>query len=451
MTARHRTSLKWLLEMRRTIGLGMPIVAGMVGHMIIGLIDTMMVGRVSVDALAAAALVSTVVGVPWVGVLGLISAVQILSSQAFGAQRQRDAGEALRHGVVIAAVAGTAIAIGLMFAGPYLGWLGQPAEVVVASQGFLRLIALSLVPALISQSFKHFSESLNQPWPPMLFIYASVALNVFLNWVFIYGHLGAPALGLEGAGLATLIARFALAAAMILYVLRSPRLRAWLPPVWRTPLAWPLVSEMFRLGGPVALQTLLEVGAFSAGALMMGWVSADAMAAHQIAINCAATTFMIALGVGMGVSIRVGHAWGAGLSSRIRRIGFGGVILGAGAMGLCALAFTMAGSNIAAWFIADPNVVRLTASLLFVAGIFQILDGTQVVMISALRGMSDVRLPVIIVAVAYWAVALPLAYLCAFVLRIGPVGVWIGYALGLLVAAAGLTARFLWRSRAAFV
>ncbi len=447
LTHRQRTALKWLLEMRRTLALGFPIMAGMVGHMLMGLADTVMVGRVGVQSLAAAALVNTVAHVPVVFAFGLIAAIQILTSQAFGAREPREAGEALRHGLLIATASGVITALGLVIGGPYLVYLGQPADVVAACQGYLIYIAWSMVPALISHAMKQFSESLNNPWAPMLIIYAGVVLNVFLNWIFIYGRLGAPAMGLDGAGLATLLARIAMAAAMVIYVLRSARTRAWLPPSWFNDWSWSRVRAQLKLGGPVGLQTLMEVGAFSVGALMMGWIGAGPMAAHQIAINCAATTFMFALGVGMGVSIRVGHAWGAGLPTRIRRIAFGGVFLGAGAMGLFAVAFIFGGTTLAGWFVLDADVIRLAASLLFIAGIFQVIDGTQVVMLSALRGMSDVRLPVIIVAIAYWVVALPLAYWFAFGLKLGAVGIWIGLALGLLTAAIGLTARFLRRNR----
>ena len=447
LTHRQRTLLKWLLEMRRTVALGFPIMAGMVGHMLMGLADTVMVGRVGVSALAAAALVNTVAHVPVVFAFGLIAAIQILTSNAFGARQPHEAAEALRHGLPIATAAGVLTAVGLVIVGPHLAMLGQPRDVVNACQNYLMYIAWSMVPALISHATKQFSESLNNPGPPMIIIYAGLALNIFLNWVFIHGHLGAPAMGLDGAGLATLLSRIAIAAAMIIYVLRSARTRDWLPDVWFREWSLARFRQQWKLGFPIGLQTLLEVGAFSVGALMMGWISAEAMAAHQIAINCAATTFMFALGVGMGVSIRVGHAWGAGLPSRIKRIAFGGVILGGGAMGLFALAFVLGGTTIAGWFVLDAKVIQLTASLLVVAGFFQIVDGTQVVMISALRGMSDVRLPVVIVAVAYWAVALPLAYLFGFAMNLGAIGIWIGLALGLLTAAVGLTARFLGRSR----
>lgn len=438
--------LKWLLEMRRTVALGFPIMAGMVGHMLMGLADTVMVGHVGVSALAAAALVNTVAHVPVVFAFGLIAAVQILTSQAFGARQPHEAGEALRHGLLIATASGVVTAIGLALAGPHLIHLGQPPDVVAACQNYLQYIGWSIIPALGSHAMKQFAESLNNPWPPMIIIYASVVLNIFLNWVFIYGHLGAPAMGLDGAGLATLLSRIAMAVVMCLYVLQSQRTRSWLPPVWFRGWSLARLREQWTLGFPVGLQTLMEVGAFSVGALMMGWIGAEAMAAHQIAINCASTTFMFALGVGMGVSIRVGHAWGAGLPSRITRIAFGGVLLGAGAMSLFALAFVFGGRSIAGWFVLDANVIQLTASLLLVAGFFQIVDGTQVVMVSALRGMSDVRLPVIVIAVSYWAVALPAAYAFAFHLEYGATGIWIGLALGLLTAAIGLTARFVWRS-----
>lgn len=446
LTHRQRNLLKWLLEMRRTLALGFPIMAGMVGHMLMGLADTVMVGRVGVEALASAALVNTVSHVPVVFAFGLIAAIQILTSQAFGARQTREAGEAFRHGLLIATTAGVLTAVGLMFLGPHLGSLGQPADVVAACQNYLIYIAWSMIPALVSHATKQFSESLNNPWPPMFIIYAAAGLNVFLNWVFIYGNLGAPAMGLDGAGLATLLSRIAMATAMVTYVLRSKHTRDWLPPIWFRDWSVARLREQWKLGFPVGLQTLMEVGAFSFGALMMGWISAEAMAAHQIAINCAAFTFMFALGVGMGVSIRVGHAWGAGLPSRIKRIAFGGVILGAGAMSLFALAFVFGGRTIAGWFVLDPQVVRLTASLLLVAGFFQIVDGTQVVMISALRGMSDVRLPVIIVAGSYWAIALPASYAFAFWFELGAMGIWTGLALGLVAAAIGLTWRFLRRS-----
>jgi MATE family multidrug resistance protein len=201
-------------------------------------------------------------------------------------------------------------------------------------------------------------------------------------------------------------------------------------------------ARLIHLGWPVAGQHFFEVSAFAFAAIMMGWISADAIAAHQIAITCAAFSFMFALGLGMAACIRVGHAYGARQFMRMRRIGFGAVGLAAGFMAMFGLVFALAGKPIASLFIEAPTVVQLTAQLLIVAAVFQIADGVQVTSISALRGLGDVRVPAIIAIVAYWALALPIGSLLAFRADLGAVGIWIGLAAGLGVAAAGLAWRF---------
>jgi len=199
---------------------------------------------------------------------------------------------------------------------------------------------------------------------------------------------------------------------------------------------------LLGLGWPVATQHLLEVSAFVFAALMMGWLSAEAIAAHQIAITCAATSFMFPLGIGMAVCIRVGHAWGAGQFTRMRRIGFVGLGLAGAIMASFGLMFVAAGEPLARLFVASPPVVSLAAQLLLVAAVFQIADGLQVVAISALRGLTDVRVPALIAALSYWIIAVPLAYALAFPGQRGALGIWIGLATGLGAAAVGLSWRF---------
>jgi MATE family multidrug resistance protein len=419
----------------------------MVGHMLLGLTDTMMVGRVGVLPLAGAALVNTVTQVPMIFGIGLLSAVQVLTSQAFGARKPAETAETVRHGFLVALAAGILTGVLMTLAGPYLQFLGPPGDVVQVSQNYLLYFSWSIVPLLIAHAGKQFCESLNDPWPPMFILLGSVLLNIFLNWVFIFGHLGAPAMGLDGAGLATLIARVVMMIGTIVYLVTSKREKTWRPKAWMLPLSVQRFRDQLRLGAPVALQHLIEVGAFSFGGLMMGWIGAEAMAAHQVALTCAATTFMLALGIGMGVSIRVGHAWGANLKSRLPRIVTGGLAMGLSAMALFAVAFMFGGRMIASWFLQDEAVILLAAKLLVIAAFFQLADGTQVIMISALRGMSDVRVPVVVVAIAYWAISVPLAYFLAFTMDLGAVGNWIGLACGLGVAAVGLSARFYYRVR----
>ena len=304
-----------------------------------------------------------------------------------------------------------------------------------------------MLPALVAHACKQFSEALNHPWPPTFILLGGVLLNVLLNWILIYGNWGAPALGLEGAGWATLIARLVMALCLIGYVVRAPALRAFQPARWRAAFSRERFRRLLSLGWPVAAQHLLEVSAFVFAALMMGWISANAIASHQIAITCAATTFMFPLGIGMASCIRVGQAWGAGQHARMRRIGFVGIGLAAGVMSVFAVVFVVAGGPIARLFVGSPVVVQLTGQLLLVAAVFQIADGVQIAAISALRGLTDVRVPAMIAVFAYWIIAVPLGAALAFPAGQGAVGMWIGLATGLGVAACGLSWRFHRRSR----
>lgn len=432
----------WRHEVRPTLALALPIMAGMLSQMLMGLADTIMVGRVGVVSLAASAFVTAIAHLPLVFGLGLLSCIAVLTSQAYGARRPAEAGEVLRHGLVMAALIGLLAMLTMFAVHPLRGHMGQSPAVAAASGNYLLLFGASLLPALIAHGCKQFSDALKHPWLPTFVMLGSVLLNVFLNWILIYGNCGAPALGLEGAGWATLIARIVMAVVLVGYVLRAPAMRAFHPLRWRTAFSPARFRTMLSVGWPVGIQHFFEVSAFALGAIMMGWISADAIAAHQIAISCAAMTFMSALGIGAAACIRVGHAYGAQQFTRLRRIGFSAITMAALLMAGFGMMFALAGKPIAAWFIESPSVVALTAQLLIVAAVFQIADGIQVTAISALRGLADVRVPAMIAVVAYWLVALPLGYGLAFRARLGVVGMWIGFAAGLGSAAIGLAWRF---------
>jgi MATE family multidrug resistance protein len=435
-------------ETGKTLVLAVPMMAGQVGQMLMGLVDSIMVGHLGVTPLAASAFANGLLSVPLLFGIGLTGAVSVLSAQAHGAGRPRDAAEVLRHGLIVALLGGLAMA-GLTELWVFLGGLnrvGQPPEVVAGARSFFLIMNASVVSVLFWQVLKQFCEALSRPWMPLVITVGAVALNVRLNWVLIYGRFGVPALGLFGAGLGTFIARAAMVVGLAVFVLRVTSLRAALPRGWAEWIA-PLSFERFRallaLGFPVALQLVLEVGAFGVATLMMGWLGERALAAHQIAINCAATTFMFPLGLGMAVSIRIGQAVGAKADRRVvRTIGFGGVGLAALMMGFSALGFLVWRRELATLFVADAAVVALTAQLLIVAGIFQIADGVQIVSMGALRGLADVKTPTLISLFCYWLVALPTCYVAGFTLRHGPQGVWAGLAVGLGCAAVFLTMRF---------
>lgn len=443
----HLTLRRWTRELRPMLALALPIMAGMVSQMLMGLADTIMVGRVGVIPLAASAFVNAVAHVPFVFALGLLTSISVLTSQAFGARQAAEAGEVLRHGLAVAAGTGAFAAVSLACLHPFLDRFGQPPEVVAAAGTYLVLFGASLLPAVVAQACKQYSESLNRPWMPTFILLGGVLLNVLLNWILIYGHWGAPAMGLEGAGWATLLARLAMALGLIVYVVRAPALRPYQPIRWWARFNGERFRRLVTLGGPVAAQHLLEVSAFVFAALMMGWINANAIASHQIAITCAAMTFMFALGIAMAACIRVGQAWGAGQYARLRRIGFVGVALAAGTMGCFAIIFVVAREPLARLFVTSAAVVGLSAQLLLVAAVFQVTDGIQVAAISALRGLNDVRVPALIAALAYWVIAVPFGCALAFPLRLGAVGIWIGLATGLGAAAFCLLWRFYRKSQ----
>ncbi len=434
--------LTHLKEARATFGLALPIVVGQVSQMLMGVTDSVMIGHIGTVPLAASAFAGGVFTLFLLIGLGLLLPVAVLASREHGAGNDGAGAVWLKHGVVLALAAGVA-EVGVMLGmSVWFHRLGQPPEVVAAINPFYGLIAVSLLPALLFQVFRQFAESLGRPWVPMVIMLGAVVLNVFLNWVLIYGHLGAPALGLVGAGWATLLSRLASLWVVYAWMRRAPEFRRVWPAAWFGGLRWARVAEMLHIGVPAAVMLLFESGAFMAAALLMGLLGAAALAAHQIALTCASFTFMFPLGLSMAVSMRIGKAVGEGRTEALRSIGFGAVVMACMLMSLSAAGFWLAGPWLAHGFVEDPSVITLAAKLLVVAAIFQLFDGAQVVGSGALRGLADVKVPAVITFVSYWLLAIPAAYFMGLHTSLGAVGIWMGLATGLAVAAVLLGIRF---------
>ena len=454
-------------ELRPTLSLAIPIIIGQVSQVLMGLTDSLMIGRVGKVPLAASAFANSIFNLTYIASLGLLMGVSVLVSRAHGAKQPRECAEYLRHGMVLALVVGAGVLLLLFGAATQLHRFGQPAEVLALVNPFFVIISTSLLPVLVFQVLKQFSESVGHPRAPMNILLACVGLNVLLNWVFIWGHFGLPALGLAGSGLATLTARVVAVIGLWFWLTRRPEVKCEWPssakasavaeamadkaegtalesvnPAWRAPLAWSRFREMLEIGIPASGQWLFESGAFSAAAIMMGWLGTVPLAAHQIALACASSAFMFPLGLSIATSMRISKALGAGQQDALRAIGFGSLGVAVVFMMGFALLFAFGGMIIAGAFTHDYEVIALSAKLLIVAAIFQLLDGAQVVGSGALRGVGDVRVPTLITFVAYWVVALPGGWLLAFRLGAGPVGVWTGLAAGLGFAALMLGWRF---------
>lgn len=435
------------IESRQTLALAIPIMAGQVSQMLMGICDSAMVGRAGVLPLAASAFANNLLSIPFVFGIGLLTCLSVRAAQSHGAGQARESGEILRHGLFLAAVVGAVLTALVWMLSFHLHRFGQSPDVAAAARSFLVLIGFSMLPALLSLGLKGWCEAIGNPWPPTLILLAAVPLNVVLNWVLIYGNLGFSPLGLDGAGWATLISRFVALGAMMIYVARSAAIRPSLPAHWTKNWQWPRFESLLRIGIPASLQILLEVGAFAAGAILVGRLGKEALAAHQIALSCAATTFMLPLGLAMATTVRIGQALGSGEFGRVRAIGLTSMGLSFSIMAATALGFWILGRPIAHAFVADEDVALLASRLLAIAALFQLVDGLQVVGAGALRGLSDATVPMLVCFVAYWMIGLPAGYYAAFGLGWGAQGIWSGFALGLGFVAALLAWRFWVKSR----
>ncbi len=433
-----RASLK---ENRRTLALAIPIVSGHVGQMLMGWVDTILVGRLGVVELGAAGFANTLLSVPLVFGFGLLSAVSVRASHSHGAGRTQEAGESVRGGFIVAVFL-SVVVVGILYAMlAVLPVFGQPSAVNATVRGYFVLCGWSMVPVFFTSVAKNFCEALGRPWAPLWIMFGGVLFNALFSWVAIFGKWGFPAMGIDGAGLGTLVARILVMLAVVAYPMVSETLRQAWPRKWLAAGLREAAQRILSLGLPVGGMHLCEIGGFALGSLMMGWIGVIPLAAHQIAITCAATAFMVPLGISQAVSVRVGHERGAGRTARLRAIVYGGLGLAFLVMSVTAGVFIGFGGVIAGWFSNDPELVLLTTRLLTIAGLFQIVDGLQVVAAGSLRGFEDTKVPMLIGLGAYWVIALPISWFVAFYLGVGAPGVWVGFVVGLCAAAIALLTR----------
>ena len=408
-----------------------------------GLIDTAMIGGLGYKQLAAASLVVNVIAIPLVIGIGLIMSVTPLVAIANGQNNHHKASHILFNGWALSLVSGIAIAFMVHVISFYLPLMGQDPEVAALAKNYLIIMGYSLIPMMIFSACKNFTDGLQYTQTAMALSIASLPLNAFLCWLLIYGHWGMPALGIDGAGVATLISRILLAIAMIVVVTKH---KVFIPFMHHKKEAWILNSatlkEMLGIGVPSSLQYCMEAGAFSISGIMVGWLGAIPQAAHQIALNCASATFMVALGFSMAGSIRVSDAYGKCQMKELSAIGkstaFTGLVYGVGA----AVFMITLGNYLPYIFTHDKRVIPVASLLLIYAAIFQVSDATQAIGVGLCRGIKDVIRPTVYVAIAYWVIGIPIGYLLAFHYHQGVVGIWIGFVVGLSFSAVLLNYRF---------
>lgn len=425
-----------------TVKLAYPVMLSQLGQVLVGVADNIMVGRLGAETLAAASLANSIFFLILMFGTGISMAITPLVAVADGEGKKRRISRIFQHGFWINTVSGILLFLLVLGLSPGLNHLGQPVEVVVLAVPYLLIITLSLVPLMFFQTFKQFIEGLSQTRQAMTITLVCNAVNVILNWLLIYGKLGFPAMGLNGAGWATLISRVLMAVIIFYYVRRSERYRAYSLIFGFTKIRHSIISRMLKIGIPTGFQFVFEVGAFSTAAIMMGWLGVHALAAHQIAINLASVSYMMASGLAAAAMVRVGNQLGRKDIVALRQVGFSIFGMVAVFMSFFAVLFVGLRNYLPLIYIDDPGVVQTAAVLLVIAGIFQLSDGVQVVGLGALRGLSDLKVPTLVTLVAYWVVGLPLGYVLAFPFGMEEVGIWIGLLTGLTATAILLIWRF---------
>lgn len=432
--------------LHRIFTLALPVAAGQVGHIITGMADNAMVGHVGTIPLAAAAFVNGLFFIPFIFGLGLIASMTPLVGKAYAINDKAKTLSYLRHGLVFAFLVGIILSGLSQLVAQFMDRMGQDPEVVAEAKVYFTILNYSLTPALMFTILKNYLEGMGKTLPPMLVSLSMNLLNIVLNYILIYGKLGFEPMGLQGAGIATLIARIGMLVIMLLYGMYHPSTKAYFTNITQIKLRWVNFSDLVRLGLPMGLQFLMEVGIFGAGSIMMGWISANAQAAHIIALQLCALTFLISSGIGTGGTIVVSNLNGKQAYKELRLAGHTAMVMALIVMSLGAIVFALFNKLLPMIFVNDPEVISIAASLLLIAALFQLFDGFQAVAISILRGMEDVRLPTIATFIAYWLIGMPTCYMLAFPLGMGYVGIWYGFLIGLGASSVMLYLRFRYRS-----
>ena len=435
-------SQQYTAHYRKNFWLAYPVMLSQLGQVLVGVADSLMVGQLGAEPLAAASLANVIFHVIMVFGLGVSLAVTPLVAAADGEQDTTKIQSIFSNGLLVNTILGVVLVLSVVVCTPVLHQLDQPAEVVVLAIPYLQIITVALVPYMIFQSFRQFAEGMGNTRQAMYVTLTGNGLNILLNYLLIYGKLGFPALGLNGAGWATLIARTVMAVLMGLYIYHAPKFKPFRSAFMLRNISKRVIRRILNVGIPAGFQFVFEVGAFGFAAIMMGWLGTVTLAAHQIAISLASISYMMATGMASAATIRVGNQLGRGDLINLRIAGHTSFIMVALFMGVAAIVFLSLKHFLPGLYISDISVIEIASQLLVVAAFFQISDGVQVVAMGALRGIEDVKIPTVIAITAYWILGLPVGYLLAFPWGMGANGVWYGLLIGLSVAALLLFYRF---------
>lgn len=438
-------------EFRYNIKLAVPVILGMLGHTFVIFADNIMVGQLGTAELAAVSLGNSFVFVAMSLGIGFSTAITPLVAEADGAGNQADGKSALKHGLLLCTLLGISLFGLILLSKPLMYLMDQPAEVVVLALPYLDLVAFSLVPLVMFQALKQFSEGLSQTKYPMYATIVANVVNIILNYLLIFGSFGFPKMGIIGAAIGTLIARIIMLLFLWILLKKKSKFNIYLTGFRFRQMERKVMRKIIDLGFPSALQMFFEVAIFTAAIWLSGVLGKNPQAANQIALNLSSMTFMFGMGLGVAAMIRVGNQKGLQDFRELRRIAQSIFFMTL----LLEIFFAVLFLVFRHWFptvyldiddIANQSdnweVIAIAAQLLLVAAFFQISDGLQVVILGALRGLQDVKIPTYITLIAYWLIGFPISYYLGIHTSLGSMGIWIGLLSGLTASAIMLYIRF---------
>lgn len=434
-------------EIKSNLKIAYPVMLGQLGHVFVALADNVMVGRLGAAPLAAVSLANSVVFIALSLGIGFSMAVTPLVAEADGEKNVENGRIYFHHGVFMTSIMGLFLFLLMLFLEPVLNVMNQPEEVIVLAIPYFRIISFSMIPLLVFQGFKQFADGMSQTKYAMKAIIWANIINVIVNYLLIYGVGIFPRLETVGAAYGTLISRVIMVG-LLVWIMKS---RQVFTPYFQKfsfkSLKKSVLNKIFQLGYPTALQMFFEVSVFTAAVILAGVIGTNSQAANQIALNLASMTFMIAVGLGVTATVRVANQKGLKNFKELRRIALSIFLLMIAIDLLFALFFIATKDLLPILYIDNPEVIRIASLLIVVAGFFQLSDGLQAVILGALRGLQDVKIPTLITFVAYWVIGFPISYILGLRTNLGTFGLWIGLLISLTASAIMLYFRFNYLSK----
>ncbi|UXP32348.1 MATE family efflux transporter [Reichenbachiella agarivorans] len=427
---------------QKNISLAYPVMLSQLGHIMVAVADSVMVGRLGAVQLASVSLAVSVFTLFMLFGIGVSFGMTPLVAAADGANDKVLSTRYLKHGFLLNTALGVILTLLCLLAVYIFPYLGQDEKVLIDAVPFFLMMALSLLPLMLFQTFRQFAEGLSMTRQAMIISVGGNLVNIGLNYLLIFGHWGFEPMGVLGAGIATLISRIMMAIAMGGFFLWYHRFKRYRGIYASIVIKWQVFKDILRIGVPSGLQFIFEIGAFSASAIMVGWLGAIPLASHQIAVNLSGVTYMIATGISAAASIRVGNQLGRKDYLNLRTAGMTCFIMVTALMIFFSLFFVLTRYYLPSLYVDEVEVITLASSLLIIVAFYQISDGVQSVGLGALRGLGDVKVPTLVTLISYWGVAIPLGYVAGFVLGWDAYGVWFGLSVGLTLAAVAHVARF---------